>query len=342
MFFLTIALAAVGTLGYIFVSGFPPLDALYMTIITLTTVGFGEIRPLNEDGRIFTMVLILAGAGLIAYNIMYFSQLLMDAHWLTLYRRKKVKKMLKEICNHYIVCGYGQMGRIIAEELVKHGIAVLVIEQQQASDVVLEELGVPHLVGDATEESCLLDAGIERASGLIACVQKDTDNVFIVLTARDLNHDLYICARAGTPGTEKRLVKAGADRVVSPYAVGALRIAQNILRPNVTDFIDLALSGSGVELSLEEIFLPEDATIIGKDLASSRIRTDFNLIVVAIKRADGAMVYNPNPRERLMAGDLLLIVGPRRNLDDFTQRLYGKNCRFSSQCGGAALRRRQF
>jgi len=194
---------------------------------------------------------------------------------------------------------------------------LVVIEKSEEEVVRLEELGIPYLQGDATEEEILIAAGIHRAKGLVALVSKDTDNVFIVLTARDLNKDLLICARANTSGVEKRLKKAGADRVVSPYASGAIRIAHNIIRPTVTDFLELALSGEGMELGMEEIKLVEGAPIIGKNLIDSNIRSAYNLIIVAIKKADGSMIYNPAPSEILHQGDILIAIGPKANLNQF-------------------------
>ena len=237
-----------------------------------------------------------------------------------------MQKKLAQISNHYIICGYGQMGKIIVQQLLSHGIPVVVIENDEKVAVELSEANVPYLIGDATEEERLLEAGIQRAAGLVATAAKDTDNVFIVLTARDLNKDLFISARAGSPGTEKRLIKAGADRVVSPYASGALRIAQNIIRPTVTDFLELALSGEGMELSMEELRLIPGTKLIGKTLVESGIRSEFNLIIVAIKRRDGRMIYNPNPNELFQEEDILIAIGPQENLSRFTKDLYGDQC----------------
>jgi len=324
-------LLALGTFGYMVIEGFSFLDSLFMTVITLTTVGYGEVRPLDEAGRLFTIVLIMMGAGFVAYNLAYFTQLLLDGNLLELYRRRKVAKQLEQLKNHYIVCGYGQMGQIVARELIKNDVPVVVIENDEATVMRLQEKNILHLAGDATEEESLITAGVEKANGLVSVVNKDTDNVFIVLTARDLNRNLFICVRAGTPGTEKRLLKAGANRVVSPYASSALRIAHQILRPTVTDFLELALSGEGMELSMEELQVPEGADIVGKDLMHSGIRSEYNLIIVAIKRSDARMIYNPSPKEVLHAGDTLVAIGPQENLDRFGTRLYsGTNPPLSS------------
>jgi voltage-gated potassium channel len=328
----SVCLIAFGTFGYVLIAGFTWLDALYMTIITITTVGYGEVRPLTDTGRLFTILLILMGAGFVAYNLAHFSQLILDGNLLDLYRRRKLNKQVRRLEAHYIICGYGQMGQIIVQQLMMHKVPVMVVDNGEDALLRLREKSILHLEGDATEEEHLLAAGIDQARGLVSVVNKDTDNVFIVLTARDLNKDLFICSRASSAGTEKRLLKAGANRVVSPYASGALRIAHNILRPTVTDFMELAQSGEGMELSMEEFSIPEAAELVGKKLVESGIRQDYNLIVVAIKRLDTTMIYNPAPQETLAAGDILVAIGPRHNLDQFAQRLYGGRCVIHSHC----------
>jgi len=307
----------VGAVGYMLIENYTFLEGLYMTLITLTTIGFGEVRPLSEKGRLFTIFLILVGIALVASQLAALGNYIADGQFLQMYRRRKMKKRLSQVSDHYIICGYGQMGKIVTSELLKHNIPVVVIEKSEEEAIRLEELGIPYLQGDATEEETLIAAGIHRAKGLVALVSKDTDNVFIVLTARDLNKDLLICARATTAGVEKRLKKAGADRVVSPYASGAIRIAHNIIRPTVTDFLELAISGEGMELGMEEIKLVEGAPIIGKNLIDSNIRSTYNLIIVAIKKADGSMIYNPAPSEILHQGDILIAIGPKFNLNQF-------------------------
>jgi voltage-gated potassium channel len=325
-------LVAFGTTGYMVVADFSPLDALYMTVITLTTVGYGEIHELGPHGRIFTILLILLGAGFVAYNLAYFTRLLLDGDLLEIYRRRKLSKKVQRLENHYIICGYGQMGAIIVQQLLDHEVPVIVVDIAEQVVGRLRDKGVLYIEGDATEEEHLVAAGIQQARGLVSVVNRDTDNVFIVLTARDLNKDLFICARASSSGTEKKLLKAGADRVVSPYASGALRIAHNILRPTVTDFLELALSGEGMELSMEEFSIPEGSELVGKELVDSGIRQDHNLIIVAIKRLDATMIYNPAPYEDLQVGDILVAIGPGANLEQFAVKLYGRRCPIHTQC----------
>lgn len=314
-------LISFGVLGYMVVEDYGFLDALYMTVITLATVGFTEVRPLDQAGRLFTIVLIFMGVGFLTYSFVYFSQLLFDPNLVALYRRRKVRRRIEQMEGHYIVCGYGQMGQIIVEKLIQQQESVVVIDTDESLGMRFREKNITHLTADATEEENLVTAGVARAKGLVAVVNRDTDNVFIVLTARDLNKDLQILARAGSPSTEKRLLKAGANRVVSPFASGAEQIAHHILRPTVTDFLDLALSTEGLELSMEEITIPDGADVVGKKLMNSGIRSSYNLIVVAIRRRDATMVYNPSPSEILEAGDILVAIGPQENLALFRKVL---------------------
>jgi voltage-gated potassium channel len=320
---LTSILLSIGIVGYMGIEEYTFFDALYMTVITLSTVGFGEVKPLDQAGRIFTIFLIILGAGFVAYNVNLLARILLDGQLVEMYRRRTLTKKLEELKDHYIVCGHGQMGQIIARELCHASLSVVLIDKEAAALQKVEESRIVHFSADATEEESLLVAGVQRAKGLVAVVSRDTDNVFIVLTARDLNKNLHILARAGTPGAEKRLIKAGANRVVSPYASSAIRIAHNILRPTVTDFLELALSGEGMELSMEEMEIPVGASLVGKDLMGSGIRSQYNLIIVAIKRGSDRMIYNPSPQEELLAGDVLIAIGPQENLIQFRTSLLG-------------------
>lgn len=325
---LFVLLMAFGTAGYMYLQSYSFVEAFYMTAITLSTVGFTEVRPLDDTGRLFTVVLIMMGVGFVAFSLAYFSQILLDGNLLEAYRRRRLKQQLDQLENHYVVCGYGQMGQIIVRELQKFKIPVVVIEKEDAVLLRLKEKGILHLAGDATDETNLVNAGVQKAKGLVTVVNKDSENVFIVLTARDLKRDLLIFARASTAGADKRLLKAGATRVVSPYAIGAIRLAHNIVRPTVTDFLELALSGEGLELSMEELSIPEDSKLVGTDLIRSGIRSHYDIIVVAIKRADGAMIFNPASQEVFRAGDILIAIGSTGNLTRFGQELLG--CRFTT------------
>ncbi|MCE5336747.1 MAG: potassium channel protein [Desulfobacteraceae bacterium] len=330
---LSLLLLLIGTSGFMLIQDFSFIEALYMTVITLSSVGFGEVRPLDNSGRIFVIILIFMGVSCVGFTVAFFTQMVLDGNLLEVYRRRKLKKQLGQLENHFIVCGYGQMGQIVVAELRKQRVPVVVIEHDENALLRLKENLILHLAGDATEETNLQAVGITRAKGLVSVVSKDSENVFIVLTARDLNRGLLILARAGMPGTEQRLHKAGADRVVSPYAIGAIQIVHSILRPTVTDFLKLALSGEGMELSMEEIRVPQDSALAGIELMESGIRSNYNLIVMAIKRLDGAMVFNPVPQHRLEGGDILVVIGTTENLSRFGQDLCG--CLFPTFRPGA-------
>lgn len=312
-----------GTCGYMLLEQVSPTEALYLTVGTLTTVA---PFTLSHSGRIFSILLIVFGFGMVAATAAYLGNILLDGTWIEEYRRHKVQKKLQSFKDHYIICGHGQVGRIVASELTSNGLPLVVIEKDPKAVQRCKDLGASCLEKDAMEEENLVEAGVERAKGLISAVNRDADNVFIVLTARALNPDLFIYARASTKGVEKRLYRAGANHVVSPYASAAIRITQNILRPNVTDFLGSALSGSdeGIELTLEEFKIPEAAPFVEKTLMDSNIRNEFDLIVVAIKRADGTRIYNPSSLEMIRADDMLIAVGPRQNTDRFFEFLYGK------------------
>ncbi len=322
--FSLIGLFLVGMFGYMLLENISAIEALYLTIGTLTTVA---PFTLSDSGRIFAIFLIIVGFGLVAATAALLGNMLLDGNWLELYRRRKVRKKMQTYNNHYVICGHGQMGQIVAAELSRHGFPLVVIDNDEEAILRCKELGIPHLERDAMEEENLIEAGIERAKGLISIVNRDADNVFIVLTSRSLNPDLFICARASSKGAEKKLFRAGADHVVSPYASAAMRITQNILRPTITDFLELALSGKGIELKLEELNIPKNAPFVGKKLVDSNIRNDFDLIIVAIKRLDGTKIYNPSPMEIIQEGDTLIVIGPQSNMDRFFEKIYGKSCK---------------
>ncbi len=307
--------------GYMIVEERSPVEALYLTIGTLTTVAPFE---LSDGGRIFAILLIIFGFGLVASTAALLGNMFLDGNTLELYRRRKVRKKLKNFTDHYVVCGHGQVGQIVTAELLQSSLPLVVIDNDESAILQCKELGVAHLRRDAMEEESLKEAGVERAKGLISVVNRDADNVFIVLTARALNPDMSIFARASSKGVEKKLFRAGANYVVSPYASAALRITQNILRPTITDFLDSTISGKEIELAIEELEIPETATFVGKSMMDANIRNEFDLIIVAIKRADGTRIYNPSSLELIHAGDTLIFVGPQTNIDQFIEKIHGK------------------
>jgi len=309
-----IGMLIVGSVGYVFLEGWTFFEGLYMTVISLTTVGFGEVRPLSFSGRVFTMLLIFSGIGLMFYVVSAITQMVVEGQFRDVFGKKRMEKAVRSIKNHFIICGFGRIGEVIARELHQNGIPIVVVDNDPERVPVLERSGYLHLFGNATQEELLLAAGIERARGLVSVCSSDADNVYIVLTARSLNPRLNIVARAGEFGSEQKLRRAGASAVVSPYELGGHRMAQTILRPTVVDFMDMAM-GEGIDLSLEEIPVGGGAAIIGQALKDSGIRQRLDLIIVAIKRLDGSMLFNPQPDTVILQGDTLIALGSKANLD---------------------------
>jgi voltage-gated potassium channel len=309
-----LALLLVGSLGFMWLEGWDFFDSLYMTVTTLTTVGYGEIHPLDRLGRLYNMVLILAGMGVLFYIVGSLARVLIEGELQTVLGRRKLIKDIKRLKNHYIICGFGRIGEIITRHLKSRGLALVIIDKSPDHITRLEELGYYCIYGDATRDEILLEAGIERAKGLVAVVGSDADNVYIVLTARSLNPRLFIVARGEEPGAEQKLIRAGADTVESPYHMGGQKRAHTILHPTVVTFMELAMK-EGVDWSMEEIAVGQTSALLGVPLADSGVRQKLDLILVAIKRADGEMLFNPSHETRILAGDTLIALGLRKNLD---------------------------
>ena len=309
-----LAILFLGSLGFVWIEGWSFFDGLYMTGITLTTVGFGEVHPLSKVGRAYTLVLLLAGMGVMLYIVTSLARVVVEGEIRQALGKRKLLTRIKKLKGHYIICGFGRIGEIIARQLKEKGIPLVVVENNPDHVSRLEESGYSFVVGDATREEVLQEAGIERASGLVAVVHSDADNVYITLTARRLKPDLYIVARAEERGAEQKLKRAGADRVESPYEIGGRKMAYAILRPTVTTFIELAMA-EGVDLSMEEVTVEPTSPLIGLALKDSGIRRDLDLIVVAIKRASGEMLYNPAPDTQIQGEDTLVVLGMRQNLE---------------------------
>ena len=310
-----------GTIGYMMLEGWRPLDALYMTIITLTTVGYTEINPLSEEGRAFTVVLIMFGVGLFLYVAGAVVQFMVEGRIRILFGRRRLDKQIGQLKNHYIICGYGRIGRVLAHKLAQKPMDVVIIEQNRDLVPVMEADQVLYVSGSATEEANLIKAGIHKANGLVAVLATDTDNVFLVLTARQLNPELFIMARASREESKITLEAAGASKVESPYDIGAANMAQRIIRPTVTSFLDLAFAYRRTDIQMEEIRVHRDSDLVGVMLKDSGIRQKYKLILIAIKQADGEMIFNPSFETVLRGGDMVVAVGQRDNLVALEQRL---------------------
>ncbi len=290
------------------------LDALYMTVITLATVGFGEVHEVSIAGRIYTIFLILAGVGFLGYAIGTATQFMVEGRIRTIMGRRKLNRQIDRLKNHYVVCGYGRIGKVLCRSLKTKPVDVVVIERNETLVQKMDEEGVLYLSEDASEESVLIRAGIHRAKGLIAALATDIDNVFLILTARQLNPNLYIVARASSQETKQKLKSAGADIVESPYEVGASAMAQRILRPTVTNFLDLAISYKTQDIQMEEFPVGASSRLVGVMLKDSGIRQQYNLIIIAIKKPDDTMHFNPSYETVIQTGDTVIAVGEEKNL----------------------------
>ena len=306
-----VTVIAFGTLGYAMIEDWQAFDALYMTIITLATVGFREVHELSPEGKIFTIVLIISGTGIIAYTLSSLIQFTLEGQLRKILGRKKLESRIGKLRDHYIICGYGRIGHLICREFQSRPTPFVVVEQNPNHIERLGREGYMYVEGDATDDETLQAAGIEHAKGLITAVTSDTDNVYITLTARGLNPKLFILARAGEEGAEKKLMRAGASKVISPYTIGASRMAQAILRPSVVDFIELATASEHLALQIEEIRIAADSVLAGKNLINSGIRQSMGIIIVGIKESDGKMTFNPPPEKNIEPNSVLIILGER-------------------------------
>ena len=309
-----LVLPAIGVAGYCWIEGWPVLDALYMTVITLSTVGYTEVHPMSSAGRIFTMGLIAGGGVLAAYALTQVAQIVFSGELRSSWAAQKRRRMLAELSQHFIVCGYGRVGRNVVTELQSEQLPFVVIEPQPEKVATVQASGALAVQGDAAVEGVLRQAGIERARGLVACAKTDADNVFIVLTARSLRPDLIIVARADVEESEAKLRRAGASRVILPYHITGRRMVTMLVRPDVADFLDEVSHTSGLELVLEQIQIAPTSPLAGLALAVAQARHDFDVTVLACKHADGQWNTRPHSETVVQPGCQLIALGTLPNL----------------------------
>lgn len=313
---------ALGTGGYMLIEDVGFLDSLYMTIITITTVGYDETFPLGTQGRIFTIFLILIGVGFVLYVFSKITEDVLAGGLQKTIGRMKMKKRVARLRDHLIVCGYGRIGKVICKILKENNRPFVVIEKDPHKIQAIADCGHLVLEGEASDDNILKEAGIEHAKGLIAVVSSDADTVYITLSARGIRPDVFIMARSsGEEGAETKLIRAGANKVLSPYFIGATRMAQQLVRPTVIDFLDLAVHGGELGLRLEEMLVQETSRLQGKSLIDSEIRKDHNLIVVAIKRDHGEMMFNPKPGTIIKIADTLVVLGSQDSIKALEREL---------------------
>jgi len=311
---------AAGTAAYMLIEGWSLFDSMYMMIITLSTVGYGEIHPLSRPGEVVTVLVILFGVGAFLYLTGAIVQLVMEGQLQNFFGRRWMQRTIENMRGHVIVCGFGRIGSVVAREIMAEGRDVAVVER---SPHLIEELKlqhISHVAGDATKDDILEAAGLRRAGALVSALSDDAANVYVTLTARQLNPDMYIVARSDSPEHSQRLMRAGANQVLFPHLYGGLRMAQSVLRPTVFGFMDLAMRGD-IDLQVEEMTISPQSSVVGEDLIGSKLRQRFNVIVVGIKKADGKLVFNPQSQTLLEAGDTLILIGAKPNMADMRAAL---------------------
>jgi voltage-gated potassium channel len=318
------SLVSGGTVGYMAIEGLSFIDAFYMTVITISTVGFREVHDLSNEGKLFTIILIFAGLFIAAFAVTVVSSFVIEGEFRFLMRRRIMENKVAGLKDHYIICGSGQTGRYIVSEFVKRNMPYVVIEKDRARVEQIIEQGGLAVVGDATAEEDLQKVGIERAKGLLCCLSSDADNVFVVLTARGLNQDLYIISRAIDDKADLKLLKAGSDKVVSPNEIGGVRMASLILRPAVVSFLDVITHAGKVTIDLEEVTVRKNSFLDGVTLSGANIPGQTGLIVLAVKSSSGDTSVNPGPDFSLSEEDVLIVMG-REDQVESLKKLAGYN-----------------
>jgi len=311
---LLLLIIAGGTVGYIEIEGWGLWDAFYMTIITVTTVGYREVHPLSRPGEAWTVLVLVAGVGAALYTFTLLATVVVEGGLPKRLQRRRHERMLETIKDHFIICGYGRIGSIVAHQFRRQGIPYVVVERSAERLHAALEDGALGVEADASREEVLKRVGIDRARGLIAAVGTDAENVYAVLSARVLRPDLFIIGRAESEDATTKLKRAGADRVLSPYEIGALHIAQTALRPAVVDFFELATSVDNLELAMEEVTIGDRSSLVDQSILNANLRQRFGVIVVGIQRHDRRMEFNPEPDTMLRRGDKLVVLGRPESL----------------------------
>jgi voltage-gated potassium channel len=311
----------IGTTGYVLIEGWSFLESAYMVVVTLFTVGFKEVHPLSQTGEIFTMAVIITGVGTAVYAGGKTVELIVEGELAGYQKRKRMDKKIKDLNGHYLICGFGRVGHQVAETFESERIPYVVIDSKKESADELEQKGALGVIGDATSDSLLTEAGIMKARGLVACSDSDVVNVFITLSARALNPGLYIVARAGLKDTEKKLLMAGANRVISPYFISGIRMAAMATRPITIDFLDIVTHGGSVDFKLFEITIPENSKFVEKTIKESNIRNTSGVAVLAIKKSDGTFDLQPKASSRIDKNDVMVLIGTQEQYERLEKML---------------------
>ena len=317
-----VAIVVIGVIGYMVIEGWSFLDAIYMTVTTITTVGFREVHPLSDAGRIFSIFIIIGGVGGALYVLTTIMGYILEGQFGITVGRRRMKNRISKLKDHFILCGFGRVGQEIARAFSGEGVPFIIIAKNQEHITKADRVGYLYILGDATSDEVPREAGIERAHGLVSAVGSDTDNTFITLSARELRPDLFIETRSSGPESESKLRRAGADRIISPHAIGGRRMAMLALRPAVADFIDTVTYGPGRELQLENVDVASGSALIGQTMEQAR--SQVGITVLAIRKKSGKLVANPPGEEVVEDGDRLIVIGTKKRLAALESLIEGK------------------
>jgi voltage-gated potassium channel len=309
----------IGTIGFNFIEGWSFIDSFYTTIITLTTVGYGDFTPRTAEGKIFAVFIIIFGVGTMLYAFGLISETVIEGRLRRLLGRGKLEKTIEKMNNHYIICGGGRIGFLICRELIAGKMPCVVIDNNSEVIQKAQDEGFICFKGDATQDKILIEAGIKRAKGIVCVLPSDAENLYVILTAKELNQQIYIISRSEEEESEHRLLRAGADRVMSPYTLGGVRMAMAILRPAMLDFIEITTRQQSLELRMEEISICKGSPFITQSLEDSGIRKRYGLIIVAVKKDSGKMIFNPMANYIIAEGDRLIAMGEDENVKQFSE-----------------------
>jgi voltage-gated potassium channel len=314
-----VGISALGTVGYVLLEGVPWLDALYMTVITISTVGYSEVVELDRSGKLFTIALIVVGVGLALYLLSVLAELLIEGRVRDILERRAMQHQIDRLERHTIVCGFGRFGSVVVDELVQNQVSLAIIESNVNKEAELARRKVPFLIGSALSDEALERAGIRRASNIVVCTNSDSDNVFITLSARELNPQIRIHARGESDAARRRLRLAGAEQVVSAHRLGGLRVVNSLLRPSVVDFLEISRPRRGEEVDLEEIHVTRNSPLVGQSIGALEKRTS-RLRIVALKRATEPIRIVPETEMTIEGEDHLVVIGERVNLGKLAQQ----------------------
>ncbi len=318
-----VVVLAFGTFGFVWIEGYPFFDAFYMTLTTVTTVGYGEIHPLSHVGRIFNSVLIFFGVTVMLLAIGAMTQTVIELELNQFFGKRRIRNMIDKLQGHFIVCGYGRVGRGAADELKEAGVPFVVVDRDEEKVERAIKNGILAVLADASRDETLRDVGIDRARGLIATLASDADNLFVILSAKALNARLHLAARVDEEASEQKMRRAGADFVFAPYNSTGHRMAQALIRPHVHQFIDFTTKGIGLDVGIEQVNVSTRSVCADRTLAEMQSNRELGVIVLAIRKAGGEMLFNPPTETKIVAGDHLIVMGEAVHLQQLEQLLTG-------------------